>query len=124
MVSETQRLHMAWPVGLQDEVRSLDQTDEELTPGARFDVQGDASLVIVIGEPVEAFLCLRLIVIKGAAAAAGVPSKRLHLDDVGPQVSQDLPAGKTQLPGQVEGPKGRQEAGLLAWTRISGEAHS
>jgi hypothetical protein len=68
----------------------------------RFNVEGDASLIVIVGKPVKVLFRIRDILIKGSEIPGWVTPGRFHLDDIRAQVSQDLPAEKTHLVAEIE----------------------
>ena len=108
VVAETDLFEPARPEGLQHEVRLLHEALEQRLPLRRLEVQRDAALAVVEGEPVEALLRMALAVEIRPDQPGGVPARTLHLDHVRAQVAQGLAAEEAQLVGEVQDTVGRQ----------------
>src|SRR5215207_6266549 len=91
LVAEAQTLHSARPVVLDDDVGIADQTPHDLLPPRGAQVHAQAALVAPAEEeedanPVQISLSPRPVSLPG-------PLCRLNLDNVGPEVGQDLDGG-------------------------------
>ncbi len=89
-VSQAQLIHVARWEGFDNDITGLDQPLEQLPSISGLNIQGYASLVVVIGEPVKAFLWIRDIIIERTDCSGWISPWSLNLYHIGSQVAQDL----------------------------------
>ena len=92
IVAEAQRLEAPNRVAFHYHVGPRGQLLEQRPATFVFQVQGDGALVGVVEEEVEAALGSGLIAGERSSGAARVSRRRLHPDDIGPVVGQQLAA--------------------------------
>ena len=101
-VAEADAFQVAGREGLDDDVGGLHELLEDTAAIRRLDIEGDAPLVGVEGEPVEALLRVRLVMVERAPVATRVAARRLDLDHVGAEVSHRPGAQIAFIVGQVK----------------------
>ena len=114
IVAEAQRLEAPNRVAFHHHVGPRGQLLEQRPSPFVFQVQGYGALVGVVEEEVEAALGPGLIAGERSPGAAWVSRRRLHPDDVGPVVGQQLSAKYPLRAAQVQDPVRRQE-GAFPW---------
>jgi len=89
-VTKAQAIKVARHGALDEDVGLFYQLHKEFFALLGLNIQGDASLADVVVPEVEAAILMWHIIDEGAYHASGVACRRLDLDDVGPQTSQEL----------------------------------
>ena len=104
-IADAPRAHVARCRRLQDRVRRTCETVEEVSSDVGADVEGDAALAGVEGQPRQAVLAIYRVVKKGSPRSSRLTPRWLDLDDVGAHVSENLAGEKTGFVGEVEDAK-------------------
>jgi hypothetical protein len=85
-VAQPARSHRARRLRLDQEVRLLDQAQEEFLAAGTVEVAGDAALAARVGRPVQRLLARRSFAIQRREAAGRRAGGRLDLEDVGAEL--------------------------------------
>ena len=102
IIAQAQAIQVPWREGLDEEMGPLYQRFEKLPSVGGMQVQGNAPLVDCVGPPEEALFGLDIIMVKRANVPGGASPGGLHLDNVGPQVGQNLTAKQPPFVSEVE----------------------
>jgi aspartate ammonia-lyase len=78
--------HTAWGKGLNYDVSFGNKLLEELSAVTCLYIKGNSLFIHVVGEPIEAFLGVGIIMVERTQPAAGVATWSLNFDDICTQV--------------------------------------
>ena len=96
-VTQAQLIHVPRCKGFDHDVSRSDKSLEQLTPIIRFNVQGDAPFIIVVGKPIKTLLRVGDILIERTYVPGRISARRLYLDHIGSQISKNFSAKKPYL---------------------------
>lgn len=89
-VSQAKAVHVSRWKGFYNEISPLNQFLEELLPLFGLDVEGYPPLAGIIGPPEKTVLRTGFIVVEGSDLSGGIATRFFNLDDVDPEVAEDL----------------------------------
>src|SRR5262249_16888796 len=101
LVADATAGQVAGSKALDDEISGASQLAEQKLAAFGFNVERDPALVHVVRGPEET-LAYTVALVKRRPGAGGIASRRLDLDDVGTQVTEDAPGQKPERAAHIE----------------------